>query len=526
MEVTFEYGGVSNARVAATETWKAGVEVEVTSRTLQVKKKNKVTKMYKLQYFTLHCSHVSKGKISLRFQKENVSVIIDASPEEAQSIVDDVQEVKGRPVPAAVGASLVKRPHQSYSELTIKTTPVKKKTNTFASPHRLTTAFSPSVQRLPQAKSPLSEDQRKIVDCVLSGVSVFFTGGAGTGKSFLLQKLVKILNPRTTVVTASTGLAACHLNGVTLHHWGGIGIGAAELEVLVQKAKRNGPMNERLNQAKTLIIDEISMVDGAYFDKLEAVVRAARGNSKPWGGLQLVICGDFLQLPPVGNGGSVKFCFEAESWKKSIHKTFLLKASFRQSGDQRFIEILNEVREGRCSQRTAETLSRLIKSSTQTQSGTTRLLPLRKEVEEINKQELGKLPGESVFFNSTDQVLENDFNLDASSSAKKSLELKVGAQVILTKTLSIEEKLVNGAVGIVTRFTSQPRTPVVKFALSGKEIPISPEDWVFSVAGREVARRRQIPLDLAWGVSIHKSQGMTIDACELSVDGIFENGQA
>jgi ATP-dependent DNA helicase PIF1 len=520
MEVTFQYGRVSG--VAATETWKTGVEVDITSSTFNVKKKNKLTKSFKLIYFTLHKSHVAQGKISLSFQKDSVSVLIDTSPAEAQSIVDDVVEAKGT---ATASAALFKRPHQSYSELTIQSTPVKKKPNTFASPHKISSTFSPSVQRLPVPTSPLSWDQRKVIECVLNGASVFFTGGAGTGKSFLLKKLVNILKPETTVVTASTGVAACHLNGITLHQWGGIGIGEGDLNTLIQKLNKNTMTKNRFNQAKTLIIDEISMVDGEYFDKLEAVVRAARGNSKPWGGLQLVICGDFLQLPPAGKS-KAKFCFEAESWKKSIHKTFLLKASFRQAGDKKFIEILSEVRLGRCSPSTAAILGGLIQSTSESVTGTTRLLPLRADVETINNQELAQLPGEPEIFIAKDEEFMGNYTIDDALSAKKQLALKVGALVILTKTLSIEDKLVNGAVGTISRISSQPRCPVVKFALTGKEITISPQDWILSVAGREVARRRQIPLELAWGVSIHKSQGMTIDACELNIDGIFEYGQA
>jgi len=147
-------------------------------------------------------------------------------------------------------------------------------------------------------------------------------------------------------------------------------------------------------------------------------------------------------------------------------------------------------------------------------------------LEAMNKAQLDALEGKAVDFQAVDQLYDRDFKIDSSCPARRSITLKVGSQVILLKTLSIEEKLVNGSVGTLVRFTSSPCMPVVRFHLANREVSVPPEEWVFKSAGKEVGRRRQIPLELAWGVSIHKSQGMTLDRCEVSLDGIFECAQA
>ena len=160
------------------------------------------------------------------------------------------------------------------------------------------------------SNSSLSEEQLKIINLVVSGKSVFFTGSAGTGKSFLLRRIIGMLPPETTYCTASTGAAACLIGGTTLHSFAGIGTGCGSIEQCITQASRDHKATH-WKRCQVLIIDEISMVDGVYFDKLEAVARAVRKSKKPFGGIQLVICGDFLQLPPVSKDGKKKvYCFQ------------------------------------------------------------------------------------------------------------------------------------------------------------------------------------------------------------------------
>lgn len=196
----------------------------------------------------------------------------------------------------------------------------------------------PSKKQTTLARVCLSEEQRKVLNLVTEeSKSVFFTGSAGTGKSVLLREIIKTLRvkyksqPDRIAVTASTGLAACNVGGVTLHSFAGIGLGKEDIPILVKKIMRNPKAKNRWLRTKVLIIDEISMVDGELFDKLEGIARTVRGNGRPFGGVQLVITGDFFQLPPVPDSGKVaKFAFDAATWNTSIDHTIGLTQVFRQ----------------------------------------------------------------------------------------------------------------------------------------------------------------------------------------------------
>jgi len=184
----------------------------------------------------------------------------------------------------------------------------------------------------------LSDEQKSVLNIVAEQKkSVFFTGSAGTGKSVLLRETIKVLRdrykrePDRVAVTASTGLAACNVGGVTLHSFAGIGLGKEPVPELVKKIKKNSKAKNRWMRTKVLIVDEISMVDGDLFDKLENIARAIRNNGRPFGGIQLVITGDFFQLPPVPERGQIaKFSFDAATWHTSIEHTIGLTQVFRQ----------------------------------------------------------------------------------------------------------------------------------------------------------------------------------------------------
>lgn len=186
----------------------------------------------------------------------------------------------------------------------------------------------------------LSSEQQQVIDLVIKNKqSVFFTGPAGTGKSVLMRAIIQELkrkwvrDPERLSVTASTGLAACNIGGMTLHSFAGIGLGKEDVPTLVRKIRRNPKAKNRWLRTNTLIIDEVSMVDGDLFDKLAQIARTIRNNGRPWGGIQLIITGDFFQLPPVPDGGGkkdIKFAFEAATWNTSIDHTIGLTQVFRQ----------------------------------------------------------------------------------------------------------------------------------------------------------------------------------------------------
>ncbi|NXF91505.1 PIF1 helicase, partial [Eubucco bourcierii] len=382
----------------------------------------------------------------------------------------------------------------------------------------------PRVERRPSAR--LSAEQEAVLGAVRSGKSIFFTGCAGTGKSFLLKKIVGSLPPKSTYATASTGVAACHIGGTTLHAFAGIGSGKAPLEQCIQLAERPGVRQHWL-ACQHLIIDEISMVDGKFFDKLEAVARAVRKRDEPFGGIQLIICGDFLQLPPVCKANEeTKFCFQARSWRKCIHINMELTEVRRQT-DKTFISLLSAVRLGRCT----EEVTRLLMQTAANRSErdgilATRLCTHKDDVEITNERRLQQLSGELHIFEALDSDPMLVKLIDAQCPVGGRVELKLGAQVMLAKNLDVSQGLVNGARGVVVGFENEQKgLPKVRF-LCGVTQVIKMEKWVFKGASGVHLSRQQLPLKLAWAISIHKSQGMSLDCVEISLSRVFESGQA
>lgn len=421
----------------------------------------------------------------------------------------------------------------------------------------------------------LSPEQEQVVKLVMEKKkSVFFTGPAGTGKSVLMRAIIAemkkkwLRDPERLSVTASTGLAACNIGGMTLHSFAGIGLGKEDVPTLVKKIRRNPKAKNRWLRTSVLIVDEISMVDGDLFDKLAAISRTIRNNGRPWGGIQLIITGDFFQLPPVPDKAKkeAKFAFEAATWNTSIDHTIGLTQVFRQR-DPDFANMLNEMRLGRVSEQTVQTfksLSRPLQFNDDFEA--TELFPLRSEVDRSNEMRLRHLPGEIHRFDAADtgepsvreKLLEN-------MMAPKSIELKKGAQVMLIKNL--DETLVNGSLGKIRGFMSESmfeatighdgidsddetrskkiiksfsrdsnalkdmkEYPLVQFTGSDgsqRTMLMLPEDWKVELPNGEVqAQRRQLPLILAWALSIHKAQGQTLERVKVDLGKVFEKGQA
>ncbi|KAF6132072.1 PIF1 5'-to-3' DNA helicase [Phyllostomus discolor] len=379
---------------------------------------------------------------------------------------------------------------------------------------------------LPPTKLQLSEEQAAVLRVVLKGQSIFFTGSAGTGKSYLLKRILGSLPPTGTVATASTGVAACHIGGTTLHAFAGIGSGQAPLAQCVALAQRPGVRQGWLS-CQRLVIDEISMVEADLFDKLEAVARAVRQQNKPFGGIQLIICGDFLQLPPVTKGSQPpQFCFQAKSWRRCVPVTLELTKVWRQA-DQTFISLLQAVRLGRCS----EEVTRQLKATATHQVGrdgivATRLCTHQDDVALTNERRLQELPGKVHSFEAMDSDPEQARTLDVQCPVSKLLQLKLGAQVMLVKNLAVSRGLVNGARGVVVGFETEGRgLPQVRFLCGVTEI-IRADRWIVQATGGQLLSRQQLPLQLAWAISIHKSQGMSLDCVEISLSRVFANGQA
>jgi ATP-dependent DNA helicase PIF1 len=414
----------------------------------------------------------------------------------------------------------------------------------------------------PVLASGMTAKQEHILREVENGENLFFTGSAGTGKSFLTRKIIEQFHSgfmgAGVYVTASTGAAAVNIAGCTLHSFAGIGLGTASVAALFKKIRsdprlRNAKM--RWLKARTLIVDEVSMLDADLFDKLEELARLLRGNDDPFGGIQVILCGDFFQLPPVRKRDDPKakeFLFKAKCWNRVIKKTYVLERIFRQDQDKRFARVLNEIRLGYVSPRGERLLERCSVpfrsrsgASTDSSIKPTMLYALRRDVNHENAMQLATLDEEEQSFYAKeggDKTLLKQ--LQNNCTAPNILNLKVGAQVVLLKNLNFEMGLVNGSRGVVTGFamsesrqTADPNdrlsqgllkkvlAPTVRFT-NGVVRTLEEQTWEVKMDARKRAWRIQFPLALAWALTIHKAQGMTLSKVQMKLSTVWETGHA
>ncbi|KAE9014864.1 hypothetical protein PR003_g15843 [Phytophthora rubi] len=382
----------------------------------------------------------------------------------------------------------------------------------------------------------LTAEQERVLELVARGKNVFFTGSAGTGKSFLLQHLLKHGCGHAmgrVFATATTGIAAYNIGGMTLHHFAGIDPRAhtSRQELLKQIARKKDAVT-RWKLARVLVIDEISMLDGRLFEDLEAIARQIRRSSAFFGGIQLILSGDFFQLPPVGRrargqaGAAAPppplLCFESSAWVRGVTETIVLKEIFRQRDDE-FVRILNAFRVGRPTASMINKLNERYKPNSDSDSDDAiHIFSHNDDVLRTNTRALDELGGKRFNYVSADRG-KTEFLSACPAQAK--LSLKKNARVLLIKTLSPVRGLVNGSRGIVEGFTPQSNLPIVRFSNGVTEI-IGQEEFTVSVADTVLASRRQLPLALAWATSIHKSQGLSFDAAVLDLSRVFEFGQA
>jgi ATP-dependent DNA helicase PIF1 len=414
----------------------------------------------------------------------------------------------------------------------------------------------------PVLESGMTAKQEHILREVKEGGNVFFTGSAGTGKSFLTRKIIDQFQAESmgagVYVTASTGAAAVNIGGCTLHSFAGIGLGKPPVAALFKKIQTDPRLKGakmRWTRARTLIIDEVSMLDAELFDKLEELARLLRGNDDPFGGIQIILCGDFFQLPPVrkrDDPGAKEFLFKAKCWKRVIQKTYILERIFRQDQDKRFAKILNEIRLGCVTTRGESLLERCSVPfhsrpgvSTDSEIAPTMLYALRRDVDHENAMQLATLSEEEKTFYAKeggDRTLLKQ--LQNNCTAPNVLNLKVGAQVVLLKNLCFEMGLVNGSRGVVIGFTQSEtrRTadPNDRFAQGLLETVLSPtvrftngvvrtlvqETWEIKMDARKRAWRIQFPLALAWALTIHRAQGMTLSKVQMKLSEVWETGHA
>ena len=382
-----------------------------------------------------------------------------------------------------------------------------------------------------------SIEQKAAIQKFKEGKNVFITGAGGSGKTEVIKYIHILANTQNKKiqVCALTGCAAVLLQckAKTVHSWAGIGLANDSKESIVKRILHNRYKLNKWLKVQILVIDEISMMSDKLFELLDAIGKATRRNSLPFGGIQLIFSGDFFQLPPVGDNSV--FCFESPLWDLTFSKEncIELKKIFRQK-DNDFTEILNEVRRGKISDNSIKILEDRVKDFDHINSNIkpTRIFPIKSNVEYINTTELEKLKTPEYTFeykkiNDTDfspeeVELEQNYIMN-NLLCDKVIKLKEGAQVmcIVNMTLPNGELLCNGSQGIIMKFENG--IPVVKFT-NGEVVRMSYYFWESeNMLGVGVS---QIPLILAWAITIHKSQGATLELVELDIGhNIFECGQ-
>lgn len=364
-------------------------------------------------------------------------------------------------------------------------------------------------------------DQELALEIMLDGHNVMLSGPAGSGKTYVLNQFIKLARGygKSVAITATTGLAATHINGSTIHAWSGIGV----LDFLPAKFYENLSKNriEQIEKADILVIDEISMLHDFRLDMIDEITRSLRKNDKPFGGLQVILCGDFFQLPPVNRTGREQsgFVVNSAAYKNARVLVCYLNQQYRQDDDN-YLDILNSIRANDLRRKHVDALlaRRGIELQDITELHTTNI-----DVDDINNARLAEVEGDEYAYEmlatGSSGYVES---LKKSCLANEVLKLKKSALVMCIRN-NPEKKYVNGSLGVVEGFEKLTNYPIVRLK-NGRQVTILPETWELRDGDKKRASITQIPLRLAWAITIHKSQGMTLDGAKIDLSKAFVEG--
>lgn len=398
--------------------------------------------------------------------------------------------------------------------------------------------------------SNFSKDQKFIYDKYISGNNLFITGPGGCGKSYIIKKIVYDAKQKGTniAVCALTGCAAYLLDcgATTLHKWTQLGLGNRSFDDNIRYIYNNLKRRKLWASTQLLIIDEVSMMSKYMFNLLDAIGKKVHNNNKPFGGIQLIFSGDFYQLPPIRNNIDITtkdFCFESDNWNNTFDFQIHLNKVFRQDNDT-FIKILYQIRKGEITKESIDILENRIQEIKGDIIKPIILTPLRNTANNINNTKLSELKTESntytyqqyINYNNTNNNTNNNFNkagaltkaiitkevdyLLKTRNIDSTIILKIGCQVMCTVNIDVNLGITNGSIGVITEFRNG--YPVIKFK-NGIIYHMLKHKWMNEDG---IIGVLQLPLILAWAITIHKSQGATLEYAQMDLGSdVFTDGQ-
>jgi ATP-dependent exoDNAse (exonuclease V) alpha subunit len=369
--------------------------------------------------------------------------------------------------------------------------------------------------------------QKEALAILEAGHNVLLTGPAGSGKTFLLNKYIAHLKKKNigVAVTASTGIAATHIGGRTIHSWAGIGIKDDLSPRAISALTKRSYLKKQFEKTSVLVIDEISMLHAHRLDMIDDVCRAFKKNGLPFGGIQVIMSGDFFQLPPISSGREeAEFVYKAHVWSEMDLRICYLDEQHRQN-DQKMIAVLKSLRQNTVDSATVDLLLGRMDKIPRPEIRPVRLFTHNADVDAINNAELDKISApEFTYRMSGEGEKKLVESLKKNCLVPENLILKQGALVMFVKNKFNEEKViyVNGTTGTISGF-DEHNFPIVRLN-SGKEISALPDSWTIDDENKILAKITQVPLRLAWAITVHKSQGMTLEAAEIDLSRSFGYG--
>ncbi len=351
--------------------------------------------------------------------------------------------------------------------------------------------------------------------------NIFLTGGPGTGKSFLIRRFLDECEDEVPVV-ASTGAAAILIGGRTFHSFFGLGIMQGGPEAVTAKAMKNKRLRKRLKDTDVLVVDEVSMLSGDTLNCAEQIARSIRRSQQPWGGIRMIVVGDFAQLPPISRGKEKEWCFLSQAWKRSNFKKIVLR-EVKRTEDAEFLEVLEDIRWGRVSPKVQTFLNERLSQSDTADSEVPHVFPRRAQTDQFNRARLNEIGFKSRFYPTEyggKEIYIDRLKRDA--PIPEVLELKESALIMLRMN-DPKQRYVNGTVGTIEGLEDD----LLLVRVHKRVIEIEPFSFtVLDDEGEEAAFARNFPVTLAYASTIHKMQGTTLDRCHISLKALWEPGQA